>query len=107
MDTFAFQLLSTLGALALVLALAWLSLRVLRSRLPGTGSGAAHGGLRFLRALPVGPRERLVLVEHRGEQLLLGVTAGSIHMLGRWPDAGDATANETTANETTAGAAPR
>lgn len=86
MDSFAFQVVTTVAALALVLALAWLSLRVLRNRLPGTASrGGDDAALRFVRALPLGPRERVVLVEHRGEQLMLGVTAGGISLLGRWP----------------------
>jgi flagellar protein FliO/FliZ len=87
MDSFALQLFTTLAALALVLALAWFSLRAMRNRLPGAGTNGNDGALRFLRALPVGPRERVVLVEHRGEQLMLGVTAGGISLLGRWPSA--------------------
>jgi flagellar protein FliO/FliZ len=41
--------------------------------------------LRFVRALPVGPRERVVVVQYRGEEWVLGVTAGGISLLGRAP----------------------
>lgn len=87
MNDFPLQLLSTLLALALVLALAWVTLRLLRGRLPG-GPARADGSsdaLRFLRAMPVGSRERVVLIEHRGEQLLLGVAQGGVSLLARWP----------------------
>lgn len=74
-------LLGTLVALAFVLALAFGALRLLRqwqNRAPGIG---ADVGLRFVRALPVGPRERVVIVEIEGERVLIGVTAGSITLL--------------------------
>jgi flagellar protein FliO/FliZ len=37
-----------------------------------------------VRALPVGTKERVVLVEHRGERWLLGVTAGGISTIAHW-----------------------
>ena len=51
-------------------------------KLTGEGSGKT---LRFERALPVGQRERLVIVEVDGEHMLLGVTAHSITQLKSWP----------------------
>jgi flagellar protein FliO/FliZ len=79
------SLLGTAGALALVLLLAWLVLRAMRGRLVrGSGSDPAPT-LRVLRQWPLGPREKLVLIELRGEQCLLGVTAGGMQMLSRWP----------------------
>jgi flagellar protein FliO/FliZ len=90
MDGFLHQLLVMVAALAGVLALAWATLRLLRGRFagggpPARGSAAADETLRFVRALPVGPKERVVLMDHRGERWMLGVTAGGISLLARWP----------------------
>ena len=90
MEPFVSNFARMLAALALVLVLAWIALRVLRGRLGrGTGplAGSAGGNpeaLRFVRALPVGTKERVVLVEHRGERWLLGVTAGGISTIAHW-----------------------
>ena len=89
MESFALSFASMLLALAAVIALAWFLLRFLRSRmrprgLPGTAGDEA---LRFVRALPVGAKERVVIVEHRGERWMLGVTAGSINTIAHWPGA--------------------
>jgi len=77
---------SMLLALAFVLAVAWIVLRVMRARLQpgGSASGVADDGLRFVRALPVGAKERVVIVEHRGERWMLGVTAGAISTIAHW-----------------------
>lgn len=83
------SLLAIVLSLAFVMALAWGVLWLLKrfqdgsfGRLSGNEAGP---NLRFERALPVGPRERLVLVEVDGEQMLLGVTAHSITQLKTWP----------------------
>lgn len=56
----------------LILALSWLARRI-----PGLGgTGGGHPGLRIVGALPLGPRDRLVVVDVGGTQLLLGVGAG-------------------------------
>jgi flagellar protein FliO/FliZ len=34
--------------------------------------------------LPVGAKERVVIVEHRGERWMLGVTSGGISTLAHW-----------------------
>ncbi|MEM6909165.1 MAG: flagellar biosynthetic protein FliO [Pseudomonadota bacterium] len=86
------SLLATILALAVVLGLAWATIWLLRklqdSRLR-TGDDAVEGrSLRFVRALPLGPRERLVLIESGGEQLLLGVTGGMITLVARWDGEG-------------------
>jgi len=91
MESFAVNFVGTMLALTVVLVIAWFALRLVRDRLqphlrPGQqGSGDA---LRFVRALPVGAKERVVIVEHRGERWMLGVTAGGISTLAHWPDAG-------------------
>lgn len=79
---------SMLLALAVVIALAWGVLRLMRSRLqPGASrKGTNADTLAFVRALPVGAKERVVIVEHRGERWMLGVTAGSISTIAHWPD---------------------
>lgn len=83
------SLLAIILSLGFVIGLAWGGLWLLRKAQDGafgklTGE---HTGreLRFERALPVGQRERLVLVEVDGEQMLLGVTAHAITLLRSWP----------------------
>jgi flagellar protein FliO/FliZ len=86
MDNFAASFATMLVALAFVLLLAWVSLRTWR-RLQG-GAGRARSpstAPRFVSALPVGARERVVVVHHRGEEWVLGVTAGGISLLARTP----------------------
>lgn len=89
MDNFSSQLLSTLLALAFVGLLAWVSLAMLKRLqqgrlLPGS-RGADAGELRFVRALPVGAKERVVVMHYRGEEWVLGVTGGGISLLSREP----------------------
>lgn len=92
MESFMLSFASMLLALVLVLAIAWLVLRLLRGRLQPR-AGNAKGGdnaLRFVRALPVGTKERVVIVEHGGERWMLGVTAGGISTIAHWPAEGGA-----------------
>jgi flagellar protein FliO/FliZ len=76
-------------ALALVLGLAWGTiwlLKKLQDRQLGITEGEEdRGQIRFIRAMPLGQRERVTLIEIDGERILLGVTAGGISMLARWP----------------------
>jgi len=87
MESFALSFASMLLALAIVLALAWVVLRVLRARMQprAPAAGGTDDALRFVRALPVGAKERVVIVEHRGERWMLGVTAGGISTIAHWP----------------------
>lgn len=71
-----FGLLLVLG---LILGLAWM----LR-RLPGAGFRPAEG-LRVVASLQLGAKERAVVVEVGGQQLLLGVTAAGISRLHELP----------------------
>jgi flagellar protein FliO/FliZ len=86
MESFALSFASMLLALGVVLVLAWLVLRVLRSRMQPRGPAGTAGddALRFVRALPVGAKERVVIVEHRGERWMLGVAAGGISTIAHW-----------------------
>ncbi len=78
----AADLLGTGLALVVVLTLAYVSIWILR-RLQTAQTGSEE--LRFLRAVPVGARERIVMVAWRGEVLLLGVTPGAVTLLDRAP----------------------
>jgi flagellar protein FliO/FliZ len=93
MESFLLSFLSMLVALAVVLTAAWLVLRLMRSRLqPRASKGAGPDDtLRFVRALAVGTKERVVIVEHGGARWMLGVTAGGISTIAHWPS-GSATA---------------
>jgi flagellar protein FliO/FliZ len=97
MESFALSFASMVLALAIVIALAWVVLRLMRNRLqPRAGAGGAGDEtLRFVRALAVGAKERVVIVEHRGARWMLGVTAGGISTIAQWPAA--AAADETKA----------
>jgi len=89
MESFALNFVGTMLALTVVLVLAWFALRLVRDRLqPHLRSGQTGSGdaLRFVRALAVGAKERVVIVEHRGERWMLGVTAGGISTLAHWTD---------------------
>ncbi len=72
--------LTVLVALALVLGLAFFSIRMLKKVQSGAPSGDE---IRFIRSLPLGARERATVVVWRDEVLLLGVTAGGITVLDR------------------------
>ncbi|MBO9829661.1 flagellar biosynthetic protein FliO [Xanthomonas sp. A2111] len=72
-----FALLLVLG---LILGMAW----VLK-RLPGSGFRPAQG-LRVVASLAVGAKERVVVVEVNGEQLLLGVSPGGVRTLHQLPE---------------------
>ena len=87
MESFALSFASMLLALAVVLAIAYLALRFMRSRMQPRGKpGQANDdALRFVRALQVGAKERVVIVEHRGARWMLGVTAGGMHTIEHWP----------------------
>lgn len=64
-----------LAVLALVVGLGWLL-----KRMPGSSFRQADG-LKLVASVAVGAKERVVVLEVNGEQLLLGVTAGGISRL--------------------------
>jgi len=59
----------------LILALAWLA-----KRMPGV-AGSSNRALRVVASLSLGPREKIVVVDVGGKQLLLGVGAGGTRTL--------------------------
>lgn len=69
------SLLALLAVVALILVLAWVLKRMPGSALRG------HGALRIVASLPLGMRERLVVVAAGERQFLLGVTAERITLL--------------------------
>lgn len=72
--------LALLAVLALVIGLGWLL-----KRMPGSGFRPAEG-MKLVASLSVGAKERVVVVEVNGQQLLLGVTAGGINTLHALPE---------------------
>ena len=73
------MLLVLVFVLALIPASMWLLKRL------GAGSPAAAAGMKVVAQLPLGPRERLVVVEAGERWLVLGVTAASINRVGTLP----------------------
>lgn len=71
--------------LALVLVLALIPAAVWLLKRMGAGTGTSAAGLRVVAQLPLGNRERLVVVEAGERWLLLGVTAASINRVGTLP----------------------
>lgn len=67
--------LALLLVLALVVGLGWLL-----KRMPGS-SFRPVDGIKVVASVTVGPKERVVVLEVGGQQLLLGVTAGGISTL--------------------------
>ena len=68
--------LSLLLVVGFIFAAAWIV-----RRMP-LGLGRSNGPLKVLAALPLGPRERLVLVEARGEELLIAVSPAGVFNVG-------------------------
>jgi len=67
-------------SLALVVGFIFAAAWVVR-RMP-MGFTRASGPLKVLAALPLGPKERLVLVEARGEELLIAVSPAGVFNVG-------------------------
>lgn len=76
------SLVQLVGGLAIVVALLLGSLMLIK-RLSSPRGAAA--GLKVLGAAPVGPRERVVLVELADQVLVLGVTPSSVNTLHTLP----------------------
>ncbi|HXF45314.1 MAG TPA: flagellar biosynthetic protein FliO [Burkholderiaceae bacterium] len=76
-------LLAFAFVLALIPAAVWFLKRVGAAQAPGSV------GLRVVAQVPLGARERLVVVEAGDRLLVLGVTAHSIHRVGTLPKAAE------------------
>jgi flagellar biosynthetic protein FliO len=81
--------LATMLALAFVLALAWLFLRLFkRAMRPHAASGQMP--LEVIQTLALGGRERLVVVRQGNREYMLGVTAAHVSLIDkRAPGAGE------------------
>lgn len=83
------SILAVVIALAFVLGLAWgviWLLKKVQDRQLGTSEATSDEfALRFVRSMPLGQRERVAIIEVGNETMLLGVTAGSVNLLARWP----------------------
>lgn len=88
--TFLSSILALVLALAFVLGLAWAFIWLMRKwqdhQTGASGDGANDRPIRFLRSLPLGQRERVTMISAHGEVMLLGVSAGAITLLARWPE---------------------
>ena len=82
MNNFPLSLLFTVLALALVLVLAWFAIRLLAKL--GTGQ-MKNGRIKLTHTLPLGARERLVLVDCDDTTYFLGVTANGISLIDQKP----------------------
>lgn len=69
------MVLSLSGVVAMILGLAWLTRRLQGLRPASTSE------LRVRATLPVGMKERVVLIEACGQQILIGVAPGRVDML--------------------------
>lgn len=67
-------LLSLLVVIGVIVALAWLARK---SRVFGSN----HQQLKVIATLPLGPKERIMVVQVGGEQVLVGVTGQQISLL--------------------------
>ena len=73
------HLLNTVIGLVLIIALIF-GLSFFLKRF-GTGNFAGNSQLKVLSSMPLGTRERIVLIDAAGQQLLLGITPTNIHTL--------------------------
>ena len=67
--------LALLGIIALIFALSWFVKRF------GQGGFAQNQHMKILSTMPLGTRERIVLIDAGGQQILLGITATAINTL--------------------------
>lgn len=67
--------LALMGVIGLIFAISWFVKRFSQ----GTFSANAH--IKILSAMPLGTRERIVLIDAGGQQLLLGITSTNINTL--------------------------
>jgi len=80
---FPLLLVFTILALVAVLVIAWFAIRFL-ANLNKINAGATRP-IKILHTMAVGSRERLVLINYQGRDILLGVTAGGISVIEKTP----------------------
>jgi flagellar protein FliO/FliZ len=67
--------LALMGIIGLIFAISWFVKRF------SHGAFATNAHIKILSAMPLGTRERIVLIEAGGQQLLLGITSTNINTL--------------------------
>lgn len=82
MENYLQDLLFMLLALIFVVALAWFLLKGFK-RLHQTQSIGSH--MKLILTLPVGTRERLVVVAYRDSEYLVGITPGGMLLIDKLP----------------------
>ena len=97
MNDFWPSLASTTAALALVLGLAWMALRTWPYLVrPVRRQHRACASPRIVRSLPLGARERIVVLEYSGNTYLLGMTASGLSVIDVWRAPGAAASQAVT-----------
>lgn len=76
---FPLTLLFTLVALVAVLVVAWFAIRFLASLHNANSTGIKP--VKILHTTAIGSKERLILIQYRGRDILLGVAAGGISVI--------------------------
>ncbi|MBX2836706.1 MAG: flagellar biosynthetic protein FliO [Gammaproteobacteria bacterium] len=79
-SSFPLTLLFTLLALVVVLIVAWFCIRLL-AQLNRRSMG--KGKVQIVQTIPIGTRERLMLVHYQGQEYLLGSSTGGITVIER------------------------
>jgi flagellar biogenesis protein FliO len=82
MNNYIQELLFMLLALILVVGIALLVLKALKGIHTKQGDGAR---IDLLLTLPVGTRERVVVITYRDNEYLVGITAGGMSLLDKMP----------------------
>ena len=85
-------LMGLLAVLLLIVALGWLLKRF------GQGGLLANQHMKVVASMPLGTRERLLVVDIAGQQLLLGISAGTISTLHTFPEPVIGTNDETSSS---------
>jgi flagellar protein FliO/FliZ len=83
MENYLQELLFMLLALIFVVALAWFLLKGLKHF--HATHGASGNRMRLTLSLPLGTRERMVVVTYREHEYLVGITPGGMHLIDKLP----------------------
>jgi flagellar biogenesis protein FliO len=82
MDNYVQELLFVILALLFVVMMAWLLLKGLKGFHSQYGDGTR---MKLMLTLSVGTRERLVVINYRDHEYLIGITPSSIMLLDKLP----------------------
>jgi flagellar biogenesis protein FliO len=87
MDNFLLELFFMLLALIFVVTIAWFILKGFKRFHIAQGDG---NRLALSLTLPVGTRERVVVLSYRESEYLVGITPGGMHLLDKLPKSEEA-----------------